>query len=236
MPYDGIKLRTGDLQVLDLPIFAAVPGGDLPRVAATGKARIGDSRNDENLIIAQLHLAFLNFHNKVVDWVIANEPSVSTDDARFARAQELTRWHYQAIVVEDFLRRVALSSVVDDVLAAGSNPVIGADNEVFMPLEHSVAAYRFGHSMVRAAYDHNENFGRKIDGTDEDPPNRATFEQLFQFTGNNVIKGAGADPNEFEFTTLRTTGRSAGRASPTATSPTASPARSTPTWRPRSRT
>jgi hypothetical protein len=202
VPYDGIKLRTGNLQELDLPIFAAVPGGDLPRVAATGKARIGDSRNDENLIVAQLHLAFLNFHNKVVDWVIANEPGVTTDDARFARAQELTRWHYQAIVVEDFLRRVALSSVVDDVLAAGSNPVIGADNRVFMPLEHSVAAYRFGHSMVRANYDHNENFGRKIDGTDEDPPNRATFFQLFQFTGNNVIQGAGADPDEFEFTTL----------------------------------
>jgi hypothetical protein len=202
VPYDGIKLRTGNLQVLGLPIFTAVPGGDLPRVAANGKARIGDSRNDENLIVAQLHLAFLNFHNKVVDWVIANEPGVTTDDARFARAQELTRWHYQAIVVEDFLRRVALSSVVDDVLAAGGNPVIGADGRVFMPLEHSVAAYRFGHSMVRAAYDHNENFGRQLDGAERPTPIRATFEQEFQFTGNNVIKGAGADPDEFEFTTL----------------------------------
>jgi hypothetical protein len=80
--------------------------------------------------------------------------------------------------------------------------VIGADNKVFMPLEHSVAAYRFGHSMVRAAYDHNENFGRQLDGTERPTPVRATFEQEFQFTGNNVIKGAGADPNEFEFTTL----------------------------------
>ena len=234
VPYDGIKLRTGDLQVLDLPFFAAVPGADLPRVAANGKARIGDSRNDENLIIAQLHLAFLRFHNKVVDWVIANEPTITTDDARFARAQELTRWHYQAIVVEDFLRRIALGSVVDEVLAAGSNPVIGADNEVFMPLEHSVAAYRFGHSMVRAAYDHNENFGRKLDGTDEDPPVRATFFQLFQFTGNNVIKGDSADPDpaDFEFSDpsrqLADPLDALHRRRPART---ASPARSTPTWR-----
>jgi hypothetical protein len=202
VPYDGIKLRAGNLTVLNIPIFAAVPGGDLPRVAATGKARIGDSRNDENLIIAQLHLAFIRFHNKVVDWVIANEPGLTDDDARFARAQQLTRWHYQAIVVQDFLRRVALSSVVEDVLAAGPNPVIGADGKPFMPLEHSVAAYRFGHSMVRATYDHNENFGRNADGTEDNPPNRATFFQEFQFTGNNVIQGAGAGPGEFAFNTL----------------------------------
>ncbi len=202
VPYDGIKFRTGPLTVLGVPGFAVVPGDDLPRVAATGKARIGDSRNDENLIVAQLHLAFLKFHNAVVDWLLTNEPGIADDDARFERARELTRWHYQAIVVDDFLRTVALESVVDDVLA-GPVQVVDAHGEVFMPLEHSVAAYRFGHSMVRASYDHNENFGRNLDGSDEDPPNRATFAQLFQFTGNAVIQGAGADPGqEFAFATL----------------------------------
>jgi hypothetical protein len=101
----------------------------------------------------------------------------------------LTRWHYQAITVEDFLRTVAQSAVVDDVLA---NPVAvkvtNAQGETFMPLEHSVAAYRFGHSMVRAEYDHNENFGRNEDGTEHSPPRRATFAEMFQFTGNGVIR------------------------------------------------
>jgi hypothetical protein len=117
VPYDGIKLRTGPLVVLDIERFAAVPGDDLARVAATGRARIGDSRNDENLIVAQLHLAFLKFHNEVVDWLATNEPELTDDYARFERARQLTRWHYQAIVVEDFLRTVAKSSVVDDLLA-----------------------------------------------------------------------------------------------------------------------
>ena len=193
VPYDGISLRLGPLTPVNFPNQVAVAGDDLPRVAATGKARIADSRNDENLIIAQLHLAFLKFHNKVVEWLATNEPDLCDDDARFARARELTRWHYQAIVVEDFLRTVAMSSVVDDVLAAPAQ-VVDADGEVFMPLEHSVAAYRFGHSMVRAQYDHNENFGRLQDGTERAPVRRAEFAELFQFTGNGIIQGAGGLP------------------------------------------
>ena len=91
VPYDGIKLRIGPLTVLGAPIFDPVPGEDLPRVAATGKARIGDSRNDENLIVAQLHLAFLKFHNAAVDWVTANEPHITDDDARRAGAGWFSR-------------------------------------------------------------------------------------------------------------------------------------------------
>ena len=196
VPYDGIKFRIGDLTQVTIPGQVAVPGADLPRTVASasgtkpgGKARIGDSRNDENLIVAQLHLAFLKFHNAVVDWLVVNEPQITDDDERFERARELTRWHYQTITVEDFLRTVAQSAVVDDVL---TNPaaakVTNAQGETFMPLEHSVAAYRFGHSMVRAEYDHNENFGRNQDGTEHSPPVRATFAQMFQFTGNGVIR------------------------------------------------
>src|SRR5215203_3170460 len=39
---------------------------DLPR-NAQGRALIGDPRNDEHAIIAQLHLLFIRFHNAVVD-------------------------------------------------------------------------------------------------------------------------------------------------------------------------
>ena len=47
---------------------------DLPRVPST-LAVIGDPRNDENLIVAQLHLAFLKFHNKIVINPAIEEPT-----------------------------------------------------------------------------------------------------------------------------------------------------------------
>ncbi|MGQ0718172.1 MAG: peroxidase family protein [Pseudonocardiales bacterium] len=156
---------------------------DLPRVAGGVQARIGDGRNDENLIVAQLHVAFLRFHNAVVDWVVANQPELTTAQARFARARDLVRWHYQWLVVHDFLQTVAKAGIANDVLAS-ANPVFTPRNgTVYMPLEFSVAGFRFGHSMVRATYDHNRNFGRP--GNIED---RATFEQLFEFTGNGFPK------------------------------------------------
>ena len=43
------------------------PGAvQLPR-GPNGRALIGDPRNDENRIVAQLHAIFLRFHNRVVD-------------------------------------------------------------------------------------------------------------------------------------------------------------------------
>ena len=73
-------------------------------------AFIADARNDENLIVAQLHIAFLRFHNAVVDWLQANEPNdyprrKRSDVQLFERARQLTRWHYQWLVVNDFGRR-----------------------------------------------------------------------------------------------------------------------------------
>jgi hypothetical protein len=158
---------------------------DLPR-GADGSAVIGDARKDENLIIAQLHIAFLRFHNATVAWVRKNEADTYADDqAVFTRAQQLVRWHYQWIVVNDFLPTIALPGVVDQVVVEGNALFEKRDGEVYMPLEFSVAAYRFGHSMVRGAYDYNRNFGR--------PGNvipSAPFNLLFTFTGRGGFTGA----------------------------------------------
>jgi hypothetical protein len=183
VPYDGIKFQLGRVAVgpTDIPGVRIPPihdmARDLPRNAAR-KALIGDHRNDENLVVAQLHVAFLRFHNAAVDWVRANEPERESDGEVFLRARDLTRWTYQWLVVHDFLRTITADLVVDQVLTADQDRLDLPGRGLYMPLEFSVAAFRFGHSMVRGRYDWNRNFGR--------PGNvipSATFELLFQFTG-----------------------------------------------------
>lgn len=182
--YDGIKLKVGT--VATNPNTPPIDGvlippdadlqRDLPRVNKT--AQIADARNDENLIIAQLHTAYLRFHNAVVDWVAANESAYSSDEQRFERARQLTRWHGQWLVVHDYLKTVTLPGIADKILLGGPQHYAPRNGTAYMPLEFSVAAYRFGHTMVRATYDYNRNFGRPGNVL----PN-APFDLLFAFTG-----------------------------------------------------
>ena len=70
MPYDGIKFQVGRLT--EVGPARSRPVDDLERDLPRGEnavAQIGDDRNDENLVVAQLHVAFLRFHNAAVDWV-----------------------------------------------------------------------------------------------------------------------------------------------------------------------
>ena len=123
---------------------------DLPR-NADGTAIIGDHRNDENLIVAQFHLTFLQLHNRFVD-----------EGMTFQQAQQMTRWHYQWLIVHDFLPRMVGRGLVAGMLKPRRGGPTGVDCKFYrpgnptrpmMPIEYSVAAYRFGHSMIRAEYE-----------------------------------------------------------------------------------
>jgi hypothetical protein len=158
-PRDGAKMRLGKVTPLNAHDKPALrpPGkgdeNDLPReprnadVKHDRAALIGDPRNDENTIISQLHLAFLLAHNKLVD-----------QGNSFERAKRILWQHYQHIVLHDFLKKqIADRQIVEDTIER--NRVYDPDEEeCLLPLEFSVAAFRFGHSMVRAAYDFNLNF------------------------------------------------------------------------------
>jgi hypothetical protein len=188
--YDGIKLRLSEVAE-----GGGIPGDhiptlgdnlrDLPRDSGAQLpedktvALIGDGRNDENLIVAQLHVAFLRFHNAVVDWA-QHQPGYPQDDRElFERVRNLVRWHYQWLVVHDYLKTVTLPGVVDKVLLGGNKLFRPRYGEVYMPLEFSVAASRFGYTMVRGFYDYNRNFGRP--GT---VIGSASFRLIFAFTGS----------------------------------------------------
>jgi hypothetical protein len=113
-----------------------------------GRALVGDPRNDVHLIISQLHLAFLKFHNQVVDYL--RDQGVPSSDV-FSEAQRLVRWHYQWIVVHEFLPLTAGEALVDDLLNNGPQ-FYEYEERPFIPVEFADAAYRFGHSQVRSVY------------------------------------------------------------------------------------
>lgn len=138
------------------------PRFDLPR-NNQNVALIGDPRNDENLIVSQLHLSFLRFHNEMVKRV-QQETGLTNPMEVFAEAQRLVRWHYQWIIVHEFLPKTVGQEMVDNVLNKGRK-FYNWRNLPFIPVEFAVSAYRFGHSQVRPSY--RAHFGPKPDDSEQ---------------------------------------------------------------------
>ena len=134
---------------------------DVPR-NTDGRALIGDPRNDENIFVSQMQLLWIKFHNRLL---------IGSD---FEQAQKATRYHYQWLVLNDFLKRVvhpdiyqfAKKKIEDKARNLSSGPdypfcrdvLIDRCGRVTMPVEFSVAAYRFGHATVRSTYPVNADF------------------------------------------------------------------------------
>jgi hypothetical protein len=203
----GVPRDPGNKQKLRLSNVSAVSNGNKPTLRPTGKADandlprqarhtdknedraaiIGDPRNDENTIVAQLHTAFLKAHNALV------KRGLSFDEAR---KEMILR--YQSVILDDFCKLVCHPSVYDDVRANGPKhwQVAGSDS-LFMPAEFAFAAYRFGHSMVRTNYDFNLNFNL----SSEPGTFPASLDLLFTFTALSGNLNPGG-PTDAGFETL----------------------------------
>lgn len=168
---------------------------DLPR-GPNKFALIGDPRNDENLIVQQLHLAFLKFHNKVVagmhDGTIPRDSPLRK--SVFEEARDLVIWHYQWIVLNDFLPRLIDKKVLKDVRNNGRDFYRFEDHDhPYLPVEFSGAAYRLGHSMVREEYDYNRVFSLPPQGG---LPS-GSLRLLFNFTGLSGDGNAVPTPSDW---------------------------------------
>lgn len=131
---------------------------DLPR-HRDGHARIADRRNDQTVMLGQLHLALLRFHNAVRIHLLESGDASDDDseavDLLFDRTRQLVVWHYQWIVVEKFLAMILDPLVRAMVFPAGGKPrprFYDLTRGPHLPLEFSVAAFRFGHTMPRPSY------------------------------------------------------------------------------------
>jgi len=162
---------------------------DLPRMA-NGTAIIADPRNDENAIIAGIQAAMILAHNRAVDQ-LAQQGVPPT--LRFAQARRLITWHYQWIIVNEFLPAVIGSSMTNQILTGGRQWYRPEPGPAFIPVEFQGAAYRMGHSMVRPSY--RLNLAGNADGS-------AFFGFIFDPAGENQadpvdLRGGRRAPRRF---------------------------------------
>ncbi|HEV8367039.1 MAG TPA: peroxidase family protein [Pyrinomonadaceae bacterium] len=136
----------------DFPIKVADKLHDLVRSEPNSdgnldrSAQIPDPRNDTNLIVSQMHVAFLRAHNEIM----------RRKNCSFGQAQVYLTQHYHWVIIDDFLNRIADPVQIGKAMSA---PLYKPTIDGFsLPLEFTVAAYRFGHAMIRNTYYLNSNY------------------------------------------------------------------------------
>lgn len=169
---------------------------DHPRIQ--GRAVLGDKRNDENVLVSQMHRAFVAFHNKVV----ADHPKASFEEIR-----QIVTLHYQWMILTDFLPKLVgtptMSALLPDFGSGGkitrSTPKLTITGQLtpgLLPLEFTDAAYRLGHSLIRPVY----RLSTEMRGTEHDRqmnPALSGRRQIFAASGAAGLNGFRAYPPEW---------------------------------------
>jgi hypothetical protein len=142
----GVKLRVGD----------SVPSTILPgakkrsfdvALDENGQPLVADSRASENIILRQITAVFARLHNVAVDqW----RSEIKKPAELFDRARQQTLWQFQWLIANDYLPTVLDQSVYERVFVDQKPKLRWKTFSI--PIEFSVGAMRFGHSMVRDAY------------------------------------------------------------------------------------
>ncbi len=131
------------------------PGAsDVPR-NHQGIALVGDPRNDVHLFMNQIQVAFLRMHNRLVRRL--REDNVADADV-FEEARRAATWHYQHVILHEFLPLLVGTQLTESLLSAGPQSYDPGE-QPFIPFEFADAAYRYGHSQIRQRYQVNSSFG-----------------------------------------------------------------------------
>jgi hypothetical protein len=121
--------------------------GDVPR-NHEGLALVGDPRNDVHVFVSQMQVAFIRAHNRLVDRL---RDAGAHEAELFDEARRALVWHYQWIIVNDFLPGIVGDDLVGELLVEGTR-YYKPDPEPYIPVEFADAAYRYGHSQIRQLY------------------------------------------------------------------------------------
>jgi hypothetical protein len=159
-------------------------GSDVPR-NQQGLALLGDPRDDVHLFMNQMHVGFIRLHNRLVDRLRED----GTPEAElFEEARRAAIWHYQWVILREFLPLLIGPQLTDRLLDFGAD-LYRPDDEPYIPFEFADAAYRYGHSQIRQRYQVNESLGPvplfpDLIGFCEVPPERAVdWSLLFDVPG-----------------------------------------------------
>jgi hypothetical protein len=114
----------------------------------TKKRVLADDRSGENWILRQITAVFARLHNFAVDHC---DPSIA-GLPEFERARLQTTWQFQWLVRNDYLRTVLDPGVYTTVFSTDNYKPRFEWDTFSIPVEFTVAAFRFGHSMVRSSY------------------------------------------------------------------------------------
>lgn len=155
------RLRIGHLNKASNalpPRFEKGAMADVPRDPAARSApgalptepALADDRNADTLILAQLTALFIRFHNILFD--MSNNAG---DADPFLRARKMARAAYRNIVWNDVVKRLT-----GDEIFAHYDPSLALPRETGwnVPKESAFAVLRFGHAMVREAYQLSGDF------------------------------------------------------------------------------
>ena len=130
---------------------------DLPR-GLDGIGILGDIRNNENQIVSNVHLAFMQLHNKIFNEIKIANPSWTLIQ-QIDEAKKQVVYIIQWICAYDFVQKIT-SKYYSRLWNIDGTPKIHKEilkAGLKMPLEFAIA-FRFGHSMVRDSYYINPAF------------------------------------------------------------------------------
>jgi len=137
----------------DDPAKLLLHGHDVPR-NEEGIALIGDPRNDVQLFTSQMLVAFIKLHNRLVDRLRDD----GADDV-FEEARRSATWHYQHVILREFLPGLIGAELTAALLQDGPQLYHVDRFDPYIPFEFADAAYRYGHAQIRPRYQVNEDFG-----------------------------------------------------------------------------
>jgi Animal haem peroxidase len=172
-------------------LLLSTGGSDVPR-NQQGIALVGDPRNDVHLFMNQMQVGFLGLHNRLVDRL--REDGVAEGEL-FEEARRAATWHYQWVILREFLPTLIGVELTDRLLDFGADLYRPGDDP-YIPFEFADAAYRYGHSQIRQRYRVNDQLGPcplfpDLIGFCEVPPERRVdWSLLFDLPGRPAAQRA----------------------------------------------